>query len=110
MSAEAVERGRDPRWQPDPGRQRLASYTLQDVLNLPADAPRVELVNGVMLVVPSPTLDHQNIGALIWSWLRTHSPAGHMAAIAVGVAVEIDRTYEPDVVLLRPGAVGNRHF
>jgi hypothetical protein len=48
-------------WHPDSMRQKLADYTLKDILNLPPDAPRVELVNGVMLVVPSPTEDHQNI-------------------------------------------------
>ncbi len=74
MSAEPIERGRFAGWQPDPMRQRLASYTLEDVLNLPPDAPRVELVNGVVLVVPSPTVDHQNISALLWSWLRQHAP------------------------------------
>jgi hypothetical protein len=39
-------------WSPDPIRQRLASHTLEDVLTLPADAPRVELTDGVMTVVP----------------------------------------------------------
>jgi hypothetical protein len=41
-------------WQPDPVRQLRANYTIEDVLNLPEDAPRVELVDGVMVVVPSP--------------------------------------------------------
>ena len=30
-------------WSPDPIRQRLAVHTLDDVLTLPDDAPRVEL-------------------------------------------------------------------
>lgn len=110
MSAEAVERGDHAGWHPDPVRQRLASYTLEDVLNLPADAPRVELVNGVILVVPSPTADHQNICSLLWSWLRQHAPDEFTAVQAVGVAVEFDRTYEPDVLLLRSEANGARHF
>jgi hypothetical protein len=34
------------------------------VLTLPGDAPRVELTDGVMTVVPSPTYDRQDIAAL----------------------------------------------
>ena len=39
-------------WSPDPLRQRLADYTVEDVLSLPDDAPRVELRDGVMITVP----------------------------------------------------------
>jgi hypothetical protein len=42
-------------WSPSPIRQRLANYFVEDVLNLPDDAPRVELRDGVMIVVPSHT-------------------------------------------------------
>jgi Uma2 family endonuclease len=110
MSAEPIERGRYAGWQPDPMRQRLGSYTLEDVLNFPPDAPRVELVNGVVLVVPSPTGNHQDIAALLWSWLRRHAPSEFRTLLAVGVAVEVDRTYEPDVLLLRSSVDGGRHF
>jgi hypothetical protein len=41
-------------WSPDPIRQRLAAHTVEDVLKLPEDAPRVELRDGLMVVVPSP--------------------------------------------------------
>ena len=61
MNGEPVESGVYVPWQPDPMRQRLADYTLEDVLNLPPDAPRVELADGVMHVVPSPTIDHHDI-------------------------------------------------
>ena len=37
-------------WTPDPIRQRLADHTLEDVLALPDDAPRVEFRDGVMIV------------------------------------------------------------
>ena len=48
-------------WPPDPIKQRLADYPLADVQLLPDDAPRVELRDGVTIVVPSPALDHQDI-------------------------------------------------
>jgi Uma2 family endonuclease len=109
VSAEAVGSGRYVPWQPDSARQRLADYTIEDVLNLPPDSPRVELVNGVMLVVPSPTEEHQDISFLLCAWLRRHAPKEYKAVQALGVAVEEDRTYEPDVLLRRAGEAV-RHF
>jgi Uma2 family endonuclease len=97
-------------WSPDPIRQRLAAHTLEDVLNLPDDAPRVELSDGVMIVVPSPTLGHQFIGNLLWSWLAQHAPEQFAPATAVGVAVTVDSTLEPDVLLLRRPLVLTNHF
>jgi Uma2 family endonuclease len=97
-------------WSPDPIRQRLAVHTIEDVLNLPDDAPRVELSNGVMIVVPSPTLGHQFIGNLLWSWLAQHAPEQFAPATAVGVAVNVDSTLEPDVLLLRRPLVLANHF
>jgi Uma2 family endonuclease len=97
-------------WSPDPIRQRLAAHTIEDVLNLPDDAPRVELSNGVMIAVPSPTLGHQFIGNLLWSWLAQHAPEELASATAVGVAVNVDSTLEPDVLLLRRPLVLANHF
>jgi Uma2 family endonuclease len=110
MTAQPIEHAWSGSWQPDPARQRLGDYTIEDVLNLPPDAPRVELVNGVILVVPSPTLDHQNIASLTWSWLRTHAPHEFGVVQAVGVAVAADHTFEPDVLLYRTGGHGQHHF
>ncbi|MFV2020771.1 Uma2 family endonuclease [Micromonospora sp. LOL_023] len=98
-------------WQPDPVRQRLADYSIEDVLALPADAPRVELLDGVVTVVPSPTLGHQSIASLLWLWLHRHMPDGYRATQAVGVAVGPRNTYEPDVLVHRAeGGSGDRHY
>lgn len=89
------------RWPgPDLRRQRLANYTIEDVLALPDDAPRVELRDGVMIVVPSPTIGHQETGSLTWLWFRNHAPREYRASIATGLAVSADHTLEPDVLLL----------
>ena len=96
-------------WTPDPIRQRAANYTVEDVLELPDDAPRVELNDGVMVVVPSPTFHHQDIGALLWMWFRQHAPEGYRPGLAVGVATGFKNSLEPDVVLLRE-PVANSHF
>ena len=97
-------------WSPNPLRQRLANHTVEDVLQLPDDAPRVELSDGVMIVVPSPTHDHQDITGLLWFWLRQHAPDGLRASLSTGVALSLDTTYEPDVLLVNAVVASNRHY
>jgi Uma2 family endonuclease len=98
-------------WPPDPMRQRRASYTVEDVLKLPADAPRVELRDGVMIVVPSPTLGHQDIGYLLWQWFRMNAPPHLRPSGATGVLVGLKDALEPDVLLLNAETVVlDRHY
>jgi Uma2 family endonuclease len=97
-------------WTPNPIRQRLADHTIEDVLTLPDGAPRVELTNGVMDVVPSPALDHQDIGNLLWLWFRQNAPDVFRPGTAVGVVIGFKDTLEPDVVLLRQPVVNHHYF
>jgi Uma2 family endonuclease len=97
-------------WSPDPRKQRLAAYTLEDVLKLPYDAPRVELRDGVAVVVPTPSIGHQQIGNLLWLWLREHSPEEFESVTAVGVAFGYQDTLEPDVLLIRRPVALDNHF
>lgn len=97
-------------WSPNPIRQRLANYFLEDVLNLPDDAPRVELRDGVMIVVPPPTIGHQNISNLLWLWFRQHAPQEFLAATAVGVAMGLKDSLEPDVLLLDASVADSNHY
>jgi Uma2 family endonuclease len=105
-----VELARRVMWSPDPTRQRLARHFIEDVLNLPYDAPRVELRDGVMIVVPVPTIAHQQIGNLLWAWLRQHAPEEFEPVTAAGIAVGLKDTLEPDVLLLRRPVVGTKQF
>ncbi|SDY03307.1 Endonuclease, Uma2 family (restriction endonuclease fold) [Micromonospora pattaloongensis] len=100
MSAEAVPPQRQPWPGPDLRRQRLANHTVEDVLSLPDDAPRVELRDGVMIVVPSPTIGHQEISSLLWHWFRRHAPLEFRPSVATGVLIDAVQTFEPDVLLL----------
>jgi Uma2 family endonuclease len=79
----------------------MADHTIADVLALPVDSPRVELRDGVMIVVPSPTIGHQNIANLLWLRLRSAAPSEYLATTAIGVAIGPADTFEPDVLLLR---------
>jgi len=97
-------------WTPNPVKQRLAAHTVEDVLLLPADAPRVELLDGVMILVPSPTYNHQDIAGLLWFWLRQHAPGEFRASQATGVAVSLNTTFEPDVLLVDAHVAGSHHY
>ncbi|GIJ25862.1 hypothetical protein Vqi01_10240 [Micromonospora qiuiae] len=110
MTAQPIEPDASGMWSPDPVRQRLASYTIEDVLALPDDAPRVELRDGVLVVVPSPTYAHQTISNLLWTWFRQNVPFDVSPATAVGVAISHRNTFEPDVVLLKRPVVAESHY
>lgn len=97
-------------WAPDPIKQRTGDYLIEDVLLLPDDAPRVELRDGVILVVPSPTVGHQKIGNRLYIWLERHAPDGFEGSTAVGVALGFRDTLEPDVLLLRQPVENDRHY
>ncbi|MEV4498727.1 Uma2 family endonuclease [Micromonospora arborensis] len=98
MSAEPIPTSPGP-WCPDPMRQQRADYTLEDLLTLPDDAPRVELVDGVIQVTPSPTLGHQDISFLLRLWLHSRVPGHLRVAQAMGVGLSFNTSRQPDVLL-----------
>jgi Uma2 family endonuclease len=57
-----------------------------------------------------PLKNHQDISSLLWLWLRRHARKEFKAVQALGIAVEVNRTYEPDVLLRHAGDSGSRHF
>ena len=97
-------------WTPDPARQKLADFTVEDLFSLPDGAPRVELRDGVLLVVPTPTADHQDIGNLLWMWFRQNASSRFRPVTAVGVLVSATNTLEPDVVLLKTPVPSELHY
>jgi Uma2 family endonuclease len=97
-------------WLPDPERQRLADHTIEDVLKLPDDAPRVEVRGGLLVPVPKPAIGHQRAIGMLWQWLRRHAPAGQVPCTNVGILVDLRHTFEPDLAVLRQPLVRNHHF
>ncbi|MEK8110053.1 Uma2 family endonuclease [Micromonospora sp. M12] len=89
------------RWRPDPARQQRADYQVADLQNLPDDSPRVELVDGVLQVMPFPTLGHQDISGLLCMWLRFHAPTDIRATQAVAVELSRNTSRRPDVLVCR---------
>ena len=107
---EPMERSVRQLWTPDPWRQRMANFTIEDVLALPEDTRRVELRDGVMIEVPSPTIGHQNIGNLLWMWFWQRAPAEFRPVTALGILVDAKSTLEPDVVLTLADAPDEVHY
>ncbi|MEU4562042.1 Uma2 family endonuclease [Actinoplanes sp. NPDC023936] len=98
-------------WAPDPVKQQKAGYTIEDVLSLPDEAPRVELSDGVLLVVPSPTAGHQRLNWRLATWLERHVPKGFEPQMAVGVVIDHTSTLEPDALILySPVDPGHHYF
>jgi Uma2 family endonuclease len=97
-------------WTPDPTRQRAKGYTVEDVLKLPDIAPRVELLDGVLSVVPSPSGGHQKINFRVAAWLEQHAPDHLETLIAVGVITSYKDTLEPDAALLRRPVDFDHHY
>jgi Uma2 family endonuclease len=107
MTAEPVG---DLAWSPDPMKQKLAGYTIEDLPDLADDAPRVELTDGVLTVVPSPSAGHQKINVRLVSWLERHLPTGFDSLMAVGVLIDVDTTREPDALIVHSPADLDHHF
>jgi Uma2 family endonuclease len=97
-------------WSPDPVKQKRAGYTVEDVFSLPDSAPRVELTDGVLTVVPSPSGGHQKINWRLAGWLERHLPDGFEPQLAVGVLVGADATLEPDALVLHGPVDLDHHF
>lgn len=99
-------------WTPDAARQRAAAYTFEDLLKLPEHAPRkIELLDGVMIVSPSPSMRHQTIGRRLCNWLEDNAPGEDFEATTdVGVMIDARTALEPDVVLLRAPAIQEHHL
>ena len=97
-------------WAPDTAKQKRAGYTVEDVLSLPDDAPRVEISDGVLHVVPSPTGGHQKINWRLVTWLERNLPGGFEPQLAVGVVTGYRNTLEPDAVILHSPVDLGHHF
>lgn len=92
---------------PDMGRQLEASYRVDDLRSAPDDAGRFGLFAGVLRNMAAPSYDHQDIGALLWFWLRKHAPGDLRATLGTGIRVEDDTLVEPDVLLFDAPVAGS---
>jgi Uma2 family endonuclease len=84
--------------------QRL---TFEDWLTLPDDGRRYELLNGALVEMPPPTVNHQIIVGMLHFWLYRAQIAGYGRVLMGPVAVLLDPTRlrqnapEPDAFFIR---------
>ncbi|MFP5348040.1 MAG: Uma2 family endonuclease [Actinomycetes bacterium] len=76
-------------------------WTEADYLSLPDEWRRVELLDGALLVNPSPTTRHQRLSSRLWLVLESRRPAGMEILEAVNVRVAPERILIPDLVAVR---------
>ncbi|WFE41355.1 Uma2 family endonuclease [Micromonospora sp. WMMD998] len=89
-------------------RQQCADHTLEDLRTLPEDAPRVELVDGIIRVMPAPEPGHRVASVLLATWLRARAPAHLRVAQATDVGLSPNTSRQPDVLLHHAGLPTDR--
>lgn len=84
-------------------RQPGPLLTVDDYLSLPADAPRCELVEGVLHVTPAPSSWHQDVVLAIASRLRAHcrrTRCGKVVIAPFDVVLGPTTVVQPDVLFV----------
>ncbi|MEV0270755.1 Uma2 family endonuclease [Hamadaea sp. NPDC050747] len=78
-------------------------WTVDDLKDLPEDL-NYELVNG-RLILPSPTLFHQNVARHIANVLEAHCPETHAVSTDLSLAIDHQNEPRPDVVVIPVGHI-----
>ncbi len=87
-------------WVPGPPQ---GSWTYDDYAALPEDGHRYEIVNGVLVMAPAPSPEHQEIVLEIAACLRTHvklAGLGRVFPAPVDVDLGSKNVFQPDVVVV----------
>ncbi len=83
--------------------------TVADLLELPVEGPRYELIDGLLIAMPPAELRHAYVASQLWRLLNDASPPGLWAIQAPAGAIIDDHTWvEPDVFVGR--RVEDRYF
>ena len=84
-------------------RRWTTSEVRELIAESPLQSPRYELVDGELLVTPSPTSRHQFAVSLLWKHLYeylTRNPVGRALTSPLDVELERDSLTQPDVVVV----------
>jgi Uma2 family endonuclease len=84
------------------------AFTVDDLDRTPDDSRRYELVDGVLMVSPAPTIPHQVVLAELVVQLRQASPPGLFAIPTPGVRMSADTELIPDIVVIRQDQLAGR--
>lgn len=80
---------------PPPG-----GWTTDDLDELPEDGHRYELIDGVLIVSPSPTFSHQKLASRIETALEASCPPEWAVGQGVEVRISRFRSLTPDVLVV----------
>ncbi|GGM23511.1 MULTISPECIES: Uma2 family endonuclease [Micromonospora] len=83
-------------------------WTTDDLDALPDDGRRRELLDGVLLVSPSPTAAHQTIAMRLGVALESESPDDYQVTQGVEVRINRSRCFIPDVLVTTATAAQRR--
>ena len=78
-------------------------YTVADYDQLPDDGPRYELIDGVLIEMPSPTTLHQWISGLLYQAIAavvTRDRLGRVFFAPLDVELSEGRVFQPDVLFV----------
>ncbi len=87
-------------WVPGPPQ---GSWTYEDYAALPDDGQRYEIVNGVLVMTPAPTPEHQDIVGEIYVALRAYVKLAGLGRVFMGpidVQLSPNNTFQPDLVVV----------
>jgi Uma2 family endonuclease len=79
-------------------------WTTDDLDALPEDGHRRELLDGVLLISPSPTRMHQTVAMRLGVALEEDCPDGYDVTQAVEVRINRNRSFIPDVLVTTSAA------
>lgn len=75
-------------------------WTTDDLDKLPVDGIRRELVDGVLLVTPSPVYSHQYAAGLLFYTLKEACPPTLAACLGVEIRINRKKAFIPDVMVV----------
>ena len=91
---------------------RVPTYTVDDLESFPSDGNRYELLDGVLLVTPSPGFTHQLVAMRLANLLANYlNPRGLAVVVGPGAVELRPKTHlEPDVLVLPAPRAGQKEW
>ena len=93
------------------GMPRTAPWTREQVLALPEDGNRYELIDGALLVTPSPRVPHQSVAMALCGKLIPHVDAhrlGRVLSSPADLFGRLGQLAQPDIFVLPTRAMSER--
>jgi Uma2 family endonuclease len=87
----------------------VGPWTEEDLVGLPSDTQRYELLEGALVVNPAPSGAHQRVSLMLAAVLDGAATPGWAVVQAMGVRLPDDTVFMPDVLVVTRDAVLANH-